>query len=268
MRNTRSNLERAYDMAARGAAGIPEFYRQLRKSTVWFPVAVAPEAGEKLVVTRKTQVPLQPWEEIGEGTRLPIWTSGERARSAMAEAGDVRSRLAWVRGEDYFVLAASTGLPVMINPASKGTMLRLEPETVMGLATGTILEPVAPRAGVYGRIRHVAVEDWPASFLGPLFEFLQSRPEALGAWYCRQTDAPDPRIVSHAFALWVAGTPGEAKRLELDFTMVAREVCPPGEEFGVMMLNPQEPATLAFMRSGVPFHKAGGLAGDCGEKRS
>lgn len=259
-----NDLERACAAARRGPEGAPELFRQLRESTVYFLMPYHPELGDQLKVGPGGAIAYVMWTSP-DGLIVPVFTRAERAWKALENVGLKAETVvaAELRGEYLWnVIASEEGgqqAGVVINPASGPEEIFLPHDTVKELADGTILKPVAPRAGVEGRARPVKPADYPAEFLEPLWRFLRGRREVRAAWLLREVGAPDPCKVSHVFGLWLECDPEAATRLEQEFTVVAKLACPQGDEFGVMMLSPKDAATAQFMRKHPPFYAAGDL---------
>ena len=122
------------------------------------------------------------------------------------------------------------------------------------LADGTILRPIPSSAQQQGRVKIVEPADYPTDVLQPLFRFLAGRPEVKAAWLFRQIEQPDPAKINYVFGLLVAC--GSTEQLLQDFAVVAKSATRDEADFGVTIINSDEPSVAKIISKYPAFYAA------------
>ena len=254
MKDPMNALERAYVGVARGPEGRPEFFRQLRESMLAFLMPFHPELDGIMQFGNGDTVALSAWEGP-KGTFIPIFTSVDRAEQALKTVGapDNQYSLAEMKGEWLFMLVACQQHGVVINPACGMAEFYLDLRAAKLLADGSILKPIAAGPQEHGRVIIVKPADYPTDFIQPLFRFLRGRAEVQAAWLFRREPAPDPANPYYVFGLLATG---KIPALKHDFTIVAQSARVQGADFGVTLMDPNDPAMAKVMAKFPPFYAA------------
>ena len=255
MKDPANDLERALAVALRGPEGHPEFFRQARESILVFLVPYHPELDGTFTIRNGDAMTFTVWENP-KGKFIPIFTSIERAQAAIKNTGARENQyaVAEMKGKELFRAIACQEYGVVINPASGKVELSLDRRAARMLADGTILRPIPSTAQQQGRVKIVEPADYPTDFLQPLFRFLGGRPEVKAAWLFRQIEQPDPARINYVFGLLVACSSTE--QLLQDFAVVAKSATRDEADFGVTIINSDEPAVAEIISRHPAFYAA------------
>ena len=255
MKNPANDLESALAVALRGPEGHPDFFRQLREAIVTFLMPYHPELDGTFEIRNGGTMTFTIWESP-KGKFIPIFTSLERAQQAIknTSAPDNQYAIAEMKGKELFKVITCQKHPVVINPASDIGELFLDHAASRMVADGTILRPIRSGAQQQGRVKIVEPADYPTDFLQPLFRFLRERAEVKAAWLFRQLEQPDPARVNYVFGLLVACD--DPEQIGQDFAVVAKSAKPDDADFGVMIINPNEPAMAKIISTYPAFYAA------------
>jgi hypothetical protein len=250
-----NELDRLLSVRDFGPQHYPEVFRRLRDSRLVFLLPYHPElaGGSETVRNGDALPPFVIWECPGDGLRIPVFTSPQRAREACRAIGaaDRAYAMAEMRGRDLFDLLSFQSDHIAINPACKTTTLFLDVAVAKKLADGSIFDPEGGETKE-GFASIVDPADYPTDFLQPLFCFLRERPQVQAAWLLQEETEPE-MPVGYVFVLKITGEP---QRVERDFRVVARSACPKGVEYGVTLFDPTNEELAQLTDHSTPFYAA------------
>jgi hypothetical protein len=166
MKDPMNELERAYAAALRGPEGRPEFFRQLRESTLAFLMPYQPEMESMVGFQNGDTMTVSVWENP-QGSFIPTFTSMERAEQALETIGapDNAFSLAEMKGKSLWQALVSHKHWVVINPACGLGEMRLGLNAVKLLADGSSLKPIPPGPTEHGQATIVEPADSPTDFI-------------------------------------------------------------------------------------------------------
>ena len=191
MKTPVNDLERAFRAAYRSESAMPEFYRRLRESELWFLMPYHPELELGMMkIEPGTEMAFESFM-MKTGMEVPVFTSEEQLRYALrVRKESARSyAVAKLPGATLFQILAGQPLPVVMNPHSEMGEAVFETEAVKNLGDGSILKPLKnageqgnDEGGYSAQLTILDVADRPTKLVQPVFEYIGQHDIFRAAW--------------------------------------------------------------------------------------
>lgn len=255
MKEPMNDLERAFAAAARGLAGRPEFFRQLREAKLCSLASGHPAGQTTFTVGSGGSLNFQVWGKKKE-VCIPVFTSVKRVEEALKKTGKPfnRQNALQMKGEKLFQTIAARKPPigVIINPDCGTGEMFLDATAVRLLADGSILEPSRGKKQESGVVSVVEAANYPPNLSEPLLRYLHRCADVKAAWLFRHQPELPKAEPTYIVGLLMADE-SRARRMEQDLIVVAKGVRPI-VKCSATVLNLHDPPIAKMIAKHEPFY--------------
>lgn len=256
MMEPQNNLERALWAVGRGPEAYPEFYECLREAELAYLMPYHPELEGEREIRHGSVITFSFLVTAEDGQHIPIFTSRERAQSALDSCRNERPPFCIAVAPAKVVLQMLAGQKdrAILNPYCGTPTFEIDPETARQIGDGSILKPDGER--VKGKLQLMHADEYPTELLTVVHRYLRTQARVRAAWLFHRypEETPDDRY--YIFGLYLTGDE-DFQRIRGELSLVVSQAINDDLNFGISEMDPDtNPGMAGIIREFPPFYAA------------